>query len=319
MKEIIERGATSVILHLFLPGASSTSGSGKAGLNSTSPGLAISVIRPGDSAPITYRADLGTIEPIIGIGSYSAPSAGKCRFHEIDSSNLPGWYELQLADVWFADVAGRRSVGGMIFGAADIVPTPFQVQLSDPLRGVGSPAWLDAPVSSRPASSDWTPTRAARLDLIDTAVSSRGDALASNQQTILSRLGGFTGVGNNTLLGYLRAALLKDPGFTPDSLGGTFDNQTDSLEALADRVISVVLGPGERVAVADAILDRSDGVESGETVRQFLRLLRAVCLGQSTGFPAGPVQFRDRANNKPRVTATVDAAGNRLQITTDSQ
>jgi hypothetical protein len=80
---------------------------------------------------------------------------------------------------------------------------------------------------------------------------------------------------------------------------------------------AMTLTTSEREAVADAWLDRVDGIESGETPRQTLRLVRAATLGQSDGFPEGPVHFRDKANTKNRITALTDAQGNRTAIATD--
>ncbi|MCY2966688.1 MAG: hypothetical protein NT069_24175 [Planctomycetota bacterium] len=319
MKEIIERGATSVVLHVFLPDASSNSGQGRTGLNPTSANLAIAVIRPGDATPVVYSSATSTIDPIANVGTYVAPPAGRCRLREIDPTTLPGWYELQFADALFDTSGDRRSLGGMLYGAASLVPTPFQIQLCDPLRGVGSPSRLDATIGSRAAGVDYTPARAARLDLVDVAVSTRGDATSANQATLLARLGAFTGIGLNTVLGFLRALMRKDPALTPSDVGGTFDSATDSLEARADAAIVASLSSTERVAVADTLLDRIDGIEPGESPRQTLRLLRAVCIGKSAGFPNGPFTFRDKADGKNRVTATVDATGNRTTVVTDAE
>lgn len=317
MKEIIERGATSVVLHLFLPDAASPAGAGKTGLAPNTPGLVIAFMRPGDAVPVACSSAAGTIASIASLGTYMTPPAGSCRFREIESTLLPGWYELQLADALFAGPGAPRSLGGMIWGAAGLVPTPFQIQLCDPDRGVGSPVFLDAAVTSRAAADAYTATRAARLDLMDVAVSTRGDATAASQATLLARLGDFSGSGLNTVLGFLRAVLRKDPALTPPDVGGTFDNTTDSLEARADALPTVTLPAADRLAVADALLDRADGVEPGETPRQTLRLLRAACVGKTAGFPTGPFTFLDRADSRNRITATVDPQGNRSSIVTD--
>lgn len=319
MKEIIERGATALVLHLFVPDAGSSTGAGKTGLTATSAGLVIGIIRSGDAVATSYTASADTIESITQLGTYEAPSSGKCRFREIDSQVLPGWYELQFADALFSATGGRRSLGGMLWGAAGTLPVPFQIQLCDPARGVGSPANLDVPVSSRSNGADFTAARAARLDLLDVAVSTRGDATALNQVTLLARLGAFTGTGLNTVLGFLRALLRKDPGLTPGDVGGTFDNTSDSLEARADLPApATTLSANEHLAIADALLDRANGIETGESPRETLRLVRAACVGKSTGSPFGPVAFRDRADTKNRITALVDPQGNRTSVTTDS-
>jgi hypothetical protein len=60
-------------------------------------------------------------------------------------------------------------------------------------------------------------------------------ALATNVTAILARLGAFTGTGVNTILGFLRAMMRKDTD-TPSDVGGTYDDATDSLEAIRDTI-----------------------------------------------------------------------------------
>lgn len=317
MKEIVERGATAVVLHLYLPDASSSLGAGRTGVGPSTTGLVIALIRPGDAGPVAYTSAGGAIEPIATLGAWVAPTEGRCRWREIDAALLPGWYELHLPNSWFDATGDRRSVEGMVWGPAGVLPTPFQIQLCDPLRGVGSPSRLDAAISTRADAAAYSPARAGRLDLLDVAVSTRGDATAANQTTLLNRLGPFSGGSLNSVFGFLRAALRKDAGLTPPDVQGAFDNTTDSLEAQAGRGTAVGLSATERAAIAAAVLDLVDGVEPGETPRQTLRLLRAVCVGKSTGFPDGPVAFRDRSDSKNRVVATVDGQGNRQTVSTD--
>lgn len=92
----------------------------------------------------------------------------------------------------------------------------------------------------------WTDLRAASLDTIAADVAGLdGDAIPSvetiqsglatsaNQTTILNRLGAWTGSAANTILGAIRA--LASKGATlPTDIGGTYDPETDSLEAIRD-------------------------------------------------------------------------------------
>lgn len=72
-------------------------------------------------------------------------------------------------------------------------------------------------------------------------------------------------------------------------------------------------------AIADAILDRADGIEVGLTFRQAMRLGAAVWTGKVSGAGTGTEVFRNAiADSKARVTATVDAVGNRTAITYDA-
>lgn len=55
--------------------------------------------------------------------------------------------------------------------------------------------------------------------------------------------------------------------------------------------------------------------EGSETIQEFLRLARAVLLGKSSG---GGAVYRDAADSKARVTATLDGSGNRTAVSTDA-
>jgi hypothetical protein len=67
---------------------------------------------------------------------------------------------------------------------------------------------------------------------------------------------------------------------------------------------------------ADAIFDRANGIETGMTLRQAIRLMSAVMLGKSSGHPGSPV-YRDVNDLKDRVTATV-SSGNRSVVILDA-
>lgn len=58
-------------------------------------------------------------------------------------------------------------------------------------------------------------------------------------------------------------------------------------------------------------------IEGSLTSRQITRILLAVLAGKSTGGGTVTLVFRDAADSKPRITATVDANGNRTAMTVD--
>jgi len=62
-----------------------------------------------------------------------------------------------------------------------------------------------------------------------------GTTFAGQLTSLINRLGAFTGSGVNTVLGFLQAIMRKDV-TTPTDAGGTYDDATDSLEALRDKV-----------------------------------------------------------------------------------
>lgn len=70
--------------------------------------------------------------------------------------------------------------------------------------------------------------------------------------------------------------------------------------------------------VADELLDRTDGVESSRTVREALRLILAASAGKLSGAATTTIAIRDTSDTKDRISATVDASGNRSAITLDA-
>lgn len=94
--------------------------------------------------------------------------------------------------------------------------------------------------------------------------------------------------------------------------------KTDSLPADPASESLIVAAIPTANANADALLDRAAGVETGTTLRQWLRLAGAVLLGKLSGAGTTTEVFRDIGDTKARVTATVDASGNRTGITKDS-
>ena len=68
-------------------------------------------------------------------------------------------------------------------------------------------------------------------------------------------------------------------------------------------------------AAVDSILD--EPVEGLVTMRELLRGFAAVLLGKASGLATTTAKYRDMSDTKDRVTATVDANGNRSSVTKD--
>ncbi len=66
---------------------------------------------------------------------------------------------------------------------------------------------------------------------------------------------------------------------------------------------------------ADGLLDRANGVESGMTVRQAMRIVAAVLAGKVSGAGTGTEIFTGIDGATQRVEVTADAAGNRTNVT----
>ena len=127
MKEIVKRGATSNILRVFLLDTASTTGAGKTALTSTSTGLIISTIADNEATATTYTAAATNVETVTTLGTFAAPTAGKCRFREVDATNFPGVYEIHIADARYAVASSTQLLVSV--QCTGVAPVIAEVQL----------------------------------------------------------------------------------------------------------------------------------------------------------------------------------------------
>jgi hypothetical protein len=127
-------GQTSNIIRVSLKKAAD--GTPLTGLSSSSSGLIISTIANNEATATTYTQAGSTTETITTLGTFAAPTATKCRFKEVDATNHPGLYEIQIADARFA-VSSAKKLVISISGAASLLATDYEVLLA-------SVNWFDA-------------------------------------------------------------------------------------------------------------------------------------------------------------------------------
>jgi hypothetical protein len=102
-----------------------------------------------------------------------------------------------------------------------------------------------------------------------------------------------------------------------------YSDQTTSADTMGQQLVdkldtSAYTTPPTAAAIEAEVLDSASGVETGLTVRNALRLLSAVLAGELSGADTTTITIRNAvADSKDRVTATVDANGNRTAITYD--
>ncbi|MCU0295350.1 MAG: hypothetical protein MUD05_04755, partial [Candidatus Nanopelagicales bacterium] len=87
-------GSTGLTLRVKLRDSSQSDGRGLVNLTPSSSGLRISTIASSEATAVAYTQAGGTIETIATLGVWAAPTAGSCRFREVDATNHPGVYEL---------------------------------------------------------------------------------------------------------------------------------------------------------------------------------------------------------------------------------
>jgi hypothetical protein len=126
-KLTIDKDTTSNIIRVFLQDSTSASGGGKTGLTHTSTGLIISTIADVEASATTYTSAASNVETITTLGTFAAPTSSKCRFKEIDATNFPGVYEIQIADARFSVTNSKQLL--ISVQASGISPVIAEIQL----------------------------------------------------------------------------------------------------------------------------------------------------------------------------------------------
>lgn len=96
---------------------------------------------------------------------------------------------------------------------------------------------------------------------------------------------------------------------------GSVGSVTSGVTLSNDAVTAASIATDAGQELADALLDRSNGVETGWTLRQALKVMTSVMWGKSSGSP-GSTSFRDINDTKARITSTI-SNGNRTAVTVD--
>ena len=172
----VDRSSTSVIMHVFIGDSSVTTGAGLTGLTNASSGLVISAIHPGDASATVYSVASSNVETISTLGTYAAPTSGKVRFKELDSTNMPGVYELHLANGLFS-VSSDTTLRLTLKGATNMRVTNYVFQ-------IGSPANM-VRINGDATSGNNATLALKQLHIVNTA----GDALYAESQ-----LSGYSGI-----------------------------------------------------------------------------------------------------------------------------
>lgn len=106
----IVSGSKDVILHVFIEDTRRDDGGGLTGLVYNSSGLTAYTVSPGDTAAAA-----------IALANTTLGSHTDGGFKEVDSTNMPGWYELQLPDTLIANEFKQCAI--VLRGAANMSVT----------------------------------------------------------------------------------------------------------------------------------------------------------------------------------------------------
>lgn len=275
---------TSVVLRVKIRKLSD--GSAYTGLDHTTSGLIIAAIADNEAATTSYTVTGSTIETVTTLGTFAAPTATKCRFKAVDATNHPGLYEIQLADARWA-VSGARSVNITVSGASDIEQVDTVIQLGM----VTAPNWGNVQNAT------------ATVDLSGTTV--RGSVMQATTIATLASQTSFTLTdGSADDNAYNDCPIVFEDGTTAAQKAvGLVKDYTG-----ATKTITLLIDPGVfTLAVGDKVTILAADVAS--------RYIAAACAGIISGAGTGTEVIKSIDGATTRLTATVDAFGNRTAIT----
>ncbi len=124
-----DNGSQNVILRFMLLDNTSTVGGALTTLTNSTTGLKIATIADVEATATVYSSAGTTIDTVATLGTYAAPTATHCNFKAVDTTNLPGLYELQLSNARFA-VTGATDLTVIIQASGgNCSPQGFKIDL----------------------------------------------------------------------------------------------------------------------------------------------------------------------------------------------
>lgn len=333
MKQEIKIGVTDRTVLVFIPDPASTDGSGKTGL--TAAALTVSYTR------VETDNDVVCVDASSSLSDLSALTDAHADWglKEVNSTLQPGLYRLDLADAVFAAGAWSAVVYAMITtSAAAASPMEFILVAYDPLDTVR--LGLTALPNAAAEASGGLPTLSA-------AQASNGTINANVHRWLTGTPNALQSGRVDGYLGAVASGAIAAASFAANALDAVWSTAARLLTAGTNIVLAKGVGvtgftdidaAGVRTAVglasanldtqldalptaaenAAALMDLANGVETGLTPRQALRLIAAALAGKLSGAATTTVVIRNAAaDSKDRITTTVDASGNRLGVTLD--
>lgn len=240
-------------------------------------------------------------------GAYGAGSAGKIVGDNLNAKVGDVLTESQshptLAEIEATSVLAKQAKLDTLHDTR--IPGVIQAQTGDSFARLGAPAGASVSADIAAVKADSAAIKT-KTDNLPTDPADESLVIAATD-AIMTRLGAPAGLSVSADV----AAVKVDT--------AAVKAKTDNLPATPAAVGSAMtLTTGERDSIATALLDLADAVETGLTTRQALRLALAALAGKASGLATSTAVYRNAvADSKSRITATVDANGNRTVVTTD--
>lgn len=239
MKLVLKKGSTSQTVNIFVQNSSSTTGAGLTGLVFNSSGLTAYYVRP-RAAAVAITLVTQTVT-----GAYS--SGG---FVEIDATNMPGWYRLDLPDAVLA--TGVDHVGVHLKGATNMAPLPLEIQLTNVDLNDGTRGGMTALPNAAAEASGGLYTRGTGAGQINQAANGQIDTNVERVRNaaINALISGRVDADAQALAAnVVTAAAIATGAIDADALA------TDAVNEIRDAILNVVTGTADAGSTASAIVD----------------------------------------------------------------
>lgn len=185
------------VIRVVIGDSTVTTGVGLTGLTHNSASLIISTIKIGEAVATAYTQAAGNIESLAVFGTYETPTAGKCRFREVDATNHPGLYEIHIADARFAS---DSLLGVTISGTTGLRETTFEVQMDASLAtikssgGIGGSVFYVATTGDNSTGLSWDTAKTTIDAAVALCTANKADTIYVAPGTYDETAGGVAGV-----------------------------------------------------------------------------------------------------------------------------
>jgi hypothetical protein len=287
-KLAIKKASTDVTTYVFIQDSSKTTGEGLAGLAYNTASLVGYYVRPkGSATAITLATQTVT-------GDHSDGG-----FKEVDATNMPGVYRLDLPDAVCA--TGVPSVVVMLKGATNMSPVVLEIQLTD--------FDLNTAAITAAAIADAVWDEATSGHTTGTTFGGKNQKVVPSE-TINDYKADVSGLATQASVNAIPTTPLLAANYTaPDnaSIAAILEDTGTTIPAtLAGLATSAEVG---------AIALLGETVIGSYTVQDILKILAAKMVGKATGGGTATITYRGVDDTSDVIIETVDSNGNRSAVT----
>jgi hypothetical protein len=210
------------------------------------------------------------------------------------TTTLPGAYTGSQAGKMLADIlTDTAEIGAAGAGLTALAPATNLTTLTN---------YVDTEVATIVTQTTAASIRTA-LGLVSANLDSQLGTISTKTNNLT-----FTGDDVHTVVHVMVANVISAGTISPDAIGA------DEISAAAVTKIQA----GLSTLTASQVWDLADGIETGLTPRQAMRIDTAALCGKISGAGGNTATFRNVGDTKNRIVATVDIDGNRTAVTTDA-